>query len=150
MTRMALTVLALFLAACATPVQQVPVQAPAPTPAPTPAPAEQQAPAPAALDPVGVYDFTTDVEGTRMAGVLMIRRTEEGRLTGSISTDMTGEMPLQSVTMEGRRALLRASIPDGELYIQVDFLEDNRIAGGWELSTGPSGAMTGQRRRTGG
>jgi hypothetical protein len=146
MTRMALTVLALFLAACATPVQQVPVQAPTPTPAP----AEQQAPAPAALDPVGVYDFTTQVEGTSLAGVLTIRRTEEGRLTGSLSTDMTGEMPLQSVTMEGRRALLRASIPDGELYMQVDFLEDNRIAGGWELSTGPSGAVTGQRRRTGG
>jgi hypothetical protein len=148
MTRMALTVLALFLTACATPVQQVPVQGPAPTPAPTPAPA--QAPAPAALDPVGVYDFTTDVEGTRMAGVLTIRRTDEGRLTGSLSTDMTGEMPLQSVAMEGRRALLRASIPDGDLYIQVNFLEDNRIEGGWELSTGPSGAMTGQRRRTGG
>jgi hypothetical protein len=82
--------------------------------------------------------------------VLTIRRADDGRLAGAITTDMTGEMLLQSVTVEGRRALLRSSTPDGELFMQVDFLEDNRITGGWELSSGMSGAITGQRRRTGG
>jgi hypothetical protein len=146
MTRLATIVLAVFCAACAAPVQQVPVEAPTPTPPAT----VQQAPAQPALDPVGVYDFSTDVQGTTLTGVLTIRRADDGRLAGAITTDMTGEMLLQSVTVEGRRALLRSSTPDGELFMQVDFLEDNRITGGWELSSGMSGAITGQRRRTGG
>jgi ABC-type transport system substrate-binding protein len=136
-------VLALAAAACAAPAQQAP-PAPAPTPTPTPTPAQQQA-----FDPVGTYDFSTQVQGMPVTGALTLRRADDGRITGVISTDMTGEMQLQSVTLEGRRAIMRSSTPDGELYMQVEFLQDDRITGGWELSTGPAGSIAGQRRRTG-
>jgi hypothetical protein len=116
--------------------------------APVAAPAaEQQQPDP--FDPVGIYDFTTEVQGTPVTGALTLRRNEEGRLIGQITTDMTGEMPLHSITLEGRRAIMRATTPDGELYMQIDFLEDDRITGGWELSTGMAGSMSGQRRKDG-
>lgn len=123
-----------LLAACAAPVQQVPV---------VPGPEPQQA-APA-FDPVGVYDFTTDVQGTSIRGVLTIRRVEDG-LAGTIATDVTGEIPLQQVTVEGRRAELRASTGEGHMLMRVDFLEEGRLSGGWELSSGLSGAVTGRRR----
>jgi hypothetical protein len=116
--------------------------------APVAAPAAEQQ-QPDSFDPVGIYDFSTEVQGTPITGALTLRRDEEGRLVGRISTDMTGEMPLHSIALEGRRAIMRASTPDGELYMQVDFLEDDRITGGWELSTGMAGSMTGQRRKDG-
>jgi curli biogenesis system outer membrane secretion channel CsgG len=87
MTRMATPLLVAFCAACATPVQQVPVEAPTPTPPAT----AQQAPTQPVLDPVGVYDFSTDVQGTAVTGVLTIRRADDGRLAGAVSTDMTGK-----------------------------------------------------------
>jgi hypothetical protein len=137
MTRYAAGLVLLVVAGCSTPVQQAPVQA-------TPEPA---APAQQAFDPVGVYDFRTDVDGMAILGTLALRRDEQGQLQGTLSTDVTGGLALTSVTVEGRRALLRAPTPEGELYMQIDFAADDRITGGWELSTGPSGTVTGQRRR---
>lgn len=127
-------------AACAAPAQQVPVQA-----TPEPQPQVQPQPAPQAFDPVGIYDFTTEVQGTAVRGVLTLRRGDQG-LTGSISSDVTGELPLQQVTMDGRRAELRSTTDEGALVMRVEFLEDDRITGGWELSGGLSGSVAGQRR----
>jgi hypothetical protein len=109
----------------------------------------QEAPAPE-LDPVGVYDFSTAVDGTVITGVLTLRRGEDGRVGGTVSTDVTGEVPLQSVTVEGRRIVMRSRLPDGDLYMQMDVLEDDRITGGWELSSGMSGGMSGQKRKPAG
>jgi hypothetical protein len=116
----------LTLAACAAPVQQQ---------------------APPAFDPVGTYDFATDVQGTTIQGVLTIRRTEQG-LVGAIGTELTGELPFNRITLEGRRADMRAATPDGDLLMRVDFLEDGRITGGWELAGGVSGTVSGQRRQS--
>jgi hypothetical protein len=132
----ALPTILVLTAACAAPVQQVPVVAP-PTPTPVPAAA-------AAFDPVGVYDFTTEVQGTTVPGVLTIRRGEQG-LAGTLATDLTGELPLQQITIEGRRGEMRASTQEGGMIMRIEFVED-RIRGGWELDSGMSGSVTGQRR----
>lgn len=112
----------------------------------TPVPAQ---PAQVAFDPVGTYDFTTDVQGTSIRGVLTIRRNDQGSLVGALATDVTGEVPLQTITLEGRRAEARSNLPDGQLVMRMEFHEDDRLTGGWELSTGMSGSVAGQRRRPG-
>jgi hypothetical protein len=110
----------------------------------SPAPVQ---PAVVAFDPIGTYDFTTDVQGTSIRGVLVLRRNDEGALVGSITSDVTGEVPLQQVTLDGRRAEARSTLPDGMLVMRMEFLGDDRLTGGWELSTGLGGGVTGQRRR---
>ncbi|HSJ06188.1 MAG TPA: hypothetical protein VK936_05760 [Longimicrobiales bacterium] len=131
MHRTATLCLAALALACAAPVHEAPVQ---------------QAPAPrAAFDPAGIYDFTTDVQGTQVGGTLTLSRTAEGGFTGTIWSDMTGDLPLQHVDVEGRRARLRAATPEGELVMDVEFEED-RMAGNWELATGLTGAVAGRKR----
>jgi hypothetical protein len=106
------------------------------------APMQQAAPV---FDPVGVYDFTTEVQGTIVRGVLTLRRTDQG-LTGTIATEMTGEMRLTHVAIEGRRGEMRAATDQGDMVMQIEFGEDHRIIGGWQLSSGLSGSVAGQRR----
>lgn len=131
MHRTATLCLAALALGCAAPVQEGPVPQ---TPAPS-----------AAFDPAGIYDFTTDVQGTQVGGTLTLRRTAEGGYTGTIWSDMTGDLPVQEVILEGRRARLRAATPEGDLVLNVEFLDD-RVAGNWELATGLAGAVAGRRR----
>lgn len=63
MRRLAVAAAAAFAIGCAAPVQHVEIQSP---------------PAAVAFDPVGVYDFTTQAEGTSIAGVLTIAGTPRG------------------------------------------------------------------------
>lgn len=111
--------------------------------------ATEQTAAPPPFDPAGTWDFTTQFQGTPVTGTLILRRDADGALGGSIATNLTGTLQLRSVTLEGRRAVLQAPTPDGELNMHVDF-EADRITGGWELTSGASGAVTGQRRPQGG
>jgi hypothetical protein len=131
---LAIAVTAAALAACAAPVEQVSV---------TPVPQPQ---AQTAFDPVGTYDFTTEFQGASIRGVLYIRRGEQG-LTGTMATELTGDLPLSRVAFEGRRGEFRASTDQGELIMRMDFQDDDRFTGGWELSAGLSGGVSGQRRR---
>jgi hypothetical protein len=123
MTRIALMALAVFTAACAT---------------------AQPAPPPP-FDPVGVYDFSTSVDGTTVPGTITFRRSAEGTLTAVLSTAVTGEIQIRTVTLDDRRMELRSNIEGETLLMRLDFLEDGRITGGWEIGSG-SGAVTGVRR----
>jgi hypothetical protein len=122
------------LAACAAPVQQVPVTA---------APQQQAQPA---FDPVGTFDFTTTVDGTSVRGVITIRRGEQG-LTGSLATELTGDLPFSRVAFDGRRGELRAPTEQGDLIMRIEFQDNDRFTGGWELAGGLAGAASGTRRR---
>jgi hypothetical protein len=127
MLRAITVVAALGLAACSSAVQ--------------PAPAR-----PAPFDPVGLYDFQSEVQGMAVPGTISFTRGTQGQLIATISTDLTGALVVPNVTLEGRRAEMRAEIPDGSMYMVIEFGEQNRITGGWELSTGLSGSVVGQRR----
>jgi hypothetical protein len=113
--------LTLMLAGCSAAVQQAPV-----------------------FDPVGVYDFTTDVQGTPVSGTITLRRTDTG-YSGTVSSDMTGDMPA-SATVTGRRAELRANTEQGPLTLSFDVAEDDTIAGSWQIAGGPTGTFAGRRR----
>src|SRR5687767_2748094 len=97
-----------LLVACAASAQQ--------TPAPQPQPqAPAQPAARAAVDPIGVYDFTTEVQGSAVKGVITITRNPQGAFTGSITTDVTDAMPVTKVTVDGQKMDVRSGTTDGEL-----------------------------------
>lgn len=123
--------IALGATACAAPVQQA-------------EPASQ--PAPERFDPAGTYDFTTTVQGTTVRGVLTITRVDQG-FTGNLTTDVTGYLPFGSITFEGRHGVMRATTPQGEMVMRIEFVDENRFQGGWELTDGISGGATGTRRQ---
>jgi hypothetical protein len=110
-------------------------------------PAPAQPAVAAAFDPVGTYDFTTDVQGSPVRGTLVFRRDAEGGLTAVLASDATGEIVLQNIRMEGRRGEARAPVaPEGEMVMRFEFHEDGRLTGGYETTTGLSGSVAGQRR----
>lgn len=121
-----------LMAACAAPAQQSAVQEPAPQ-------------AQAAFNPVGSYTMTSEVQGMSIPGTLHIRRGEQG-LTGTMSTQIAGELPLTRVTFEGRRGELRAATPQGDFIMRIEFTDNDRFHGGWELAGGIAGTASGQRR----
>lgn len=134
MRSLAVAAAAVFTIGCAAPAQQVEVQT---------------LPAAAAFDPVGVYDFTTTVEGNSIAGVLTIRRTTEGRLAATMSTPITGDIPISNVTQDGRNLEMRTNIEGDSMVMRMSINAEGILTGGWELSSGMSGGVSGRLRGTG-
>ena len=106
------------------------------------------APRAPAFDPVGTYDFNADVQGSAMAGTLVLRRTDQG-LAGSFSTPASGDITIESVSTDGRKLLLKARLPDGEVTMNLDFAADYRFTGNWSLGAGMGGSISGTRRPAG-
>lgn len=100
--------------------------------------------APAALDPVGVYDFTTTVDGTVVSGTITITQGTSG-YGGSLETNATETIPVRSVTVEGRKLTVLANSPDGPVTF-IMTLDGDEFAGTWSYA-GMSGSHTGKRRR---
>ena len=73
---------ALLTTACAT--------APASAPAAGP-----QAAASAAPNPVGTFNFRSNVQGRDFDGVIRIARAEGGAYTGTVTKPLTGELPVR-------------------------------------------------------
>lgn len=103
------------------------------TPAPTPA-----------VDPVGVFEYTTSVQGQTVTGTITIAKTETG-LGGKILSDAMPEIPIKAVTVEGKKLTIQAEIPDGALTITIEFEDANKFAGNWTLG-GEGGAISGKRK----
>lgn len=135
------SVAALLLAACASSPQAAPASTPAPQPAAAAAPA---APAPtAAASAAGVYDFTTNVQGMAVTGVVTVTMAN-GRAGGTIATSATPEIPIRSVTVEGQKVTVGADSPDGEVTLEFT-MAGQEFTGTWWYA-GQSGSMTGRKR----
>lgn len=144
MSRLALVLAALTLGACAT-QGAAPAAAPSPASAPSrpAASAVVAAPTkPAAVNPVGSFEFNTEVNGSPMKGNLRIAGTP-GRYTGSMTSDITPELPITSIAVDGQAMKLVMDTPNGAATINIAFTGDN-FTGNWELG-GASGPLTGKR-----
>lgn len=113
-----------------------------PEPAPTPQPVVQT-PASPPLTPAGNYEFSTVVEGQTITGTMQITGTP-GAYSGRILTNMFPEIPVVGATVEGRKVIVKASMPDGELTINMNFGEGLNFTGNWELG-GQTGNFTGRK-----
>ena len=104
-----------------------------------------QTPAPAPpVDVVGTFEFTTTVQGQATAGTFVIAKTDNV-LGGKILTDMMPEIPIKSITVEGKKVTIYAELPDGALTIVLEFEDANKFSGHWTLG-GDGGAMSGKRK----
>jgi hypothetical protein len=106
------------------------------------APPPQPEPEPT-LDPVGVYDFSTEVEGQTLTGTLTITGSP-GAYSGSMSTDMMGTFPLRSFSVDGMDLMFMADLPDATVSFFLTF-EGDSFTGEWDAG-GMTGFMSGSKR----
>ena len=133
--------LLLFAACSSTPDPQT---TPTPQPTVTPAP-----PRPPAFNAIGVFDFVTAVQGDQVTGVIEIVRLDTGALGGKMTTSATPDLPLRTVTVDGRKVTLESEVPDaGALVVVLNFEPDNNtFTGTWSLgAVGDSGNISGKRK----
>jgi hypothetical protein len=110
--------------------------------APAPA-AGPEAVQPAALDPVGTFNFRSQARGEDFQGTIRITRSESGAYAGTVSTPLTGDLPIRSVRVEGSRIAVTAQGRMGDALLTMNFAGGG-FTGDW--SYGPSqGRMTGAR-----
>ena len=116
--------------------------APAAAPPAEPAPAVATV-APAALNPVGVFEFTTSVDGNPLNGTIEVTG-QPGAYTGVVRTSATPDLPITGVRVEGDEMTVTSSVEGQELVMRLTFAGNN-FTGGWTLA-GDSGDIEGRRR----
>jgi hypothetical protein len=136
MKPIATALLLVSLAACATAPAADP--APAPPPSPPPAPA-----APAALNPVGKFDFATTVNGQAVTGTMEITGTP-GAYAGRITSSATEPLTISGVTVEGQSMTVTGETGNGTITIRMSFAADGTFTGAWSLG-GDGAPLTGRR-----
>jgi len=136
-----LSAVALVLSACAG--SQQPAATPATQPPQTPTAAQPQK---SALDPVGTFDFTTNVQGTDVAGSFEIVRKDDGSYGGRILTAAFPEIPITRVTVEASKLIVGGSVDGQALIMELTFSGDS-FTGGWSVGDGSvGGQITGKRK----
>jgi hypothetical protein len=85
-----------------------------------------------AVNPVGVYEFTTTVDGQSVTGTLHIEGTP-GAYKGRIVTTVFPEIPVVGALVENNNVInVKASMPDGELVLRM-VMEGTNFKGNWTL-----------------
>lgn len=139
--------LVVLLAACATSGSQRPPAEPASAAVPsapaTPATSSTRATT-AAFNPVGTYDFTTDVNGDAVAGTIEISKSSAGALTGSLNAAGMPPSTVSSVTVNGQTMTLVADV-GGQAITMTVTMNGNAFTGNW-TGAGGSGAIKGTKR----
>lgn len=109
------------------------------------APVDAPPPAPAPLDPAGVYSFSTIYQGEPMTGRIVIRGVP-GSYTGVVEPT-AGAPPVEiySVMVEGQQVRILADAGGEDLMMTMTFTGD-QYTGSWVLGF-DSGEMTGTRVR---
>lgn len=98
---------------------------------------------PAPLNPAGVFEFETTVDGGPVTGSVEITGQPD-TYTGTIRTSVTQDMPIAGVAVDGNLLVVTADTPDGVLTLRMRFTGDE-FTGGWTLA-GDGAPLTGRRR----
>jgi hypothetical protein len=140
---LAASMVVLALAACSSNPEP---QQPAPTPPPA---ATVTPPAPPPFNPMGTYDFVAAVQGQELPGTITIFRNDQGALNGRLMTQMTGELVMSTVTVDGKKVTMNGAMPDGTvLSVALTFEDNDKFAGTWSAG-GDGGNFSGKRKTTG-
>lgn len=132
--------LALSLAACATANTATPEPATTTTTMTTTVATTPSA----ALNPVGAYEFATQVNGEAVSGTMEITGTP-GAYGGRVATNHFPEFAVRSVSAAGQEMTVVAETPNGSVTFRMAFTGP-AFTGSWSLG-GDSGAITGRRTR---
>ncbi|HEY0035784.1 MAG TPA: hypothetical protein VGB66_03805 [Longimicrobium sp.] len=92
-------------------------------------------------NPVGTFNFRSNVQGRDFDGIIRIARAESGAYTGTVTTPLTGELSVRSVHVQGSSIRVTAQGRMGDAVLTMNFTGAN-FTGDWTY--GPSsGRMTG-------
>lgn len=98
--------------------------------------------APPVMDLAGSYTFTTTAQGMVVSGQMRITGAP-GAYQGSAYSDVTGEIPLRNITVDGNVATVIGDTPDGPVEIRMVF-DGDTFTGSWAMA-GDGGAIQGRR-----
>jgi hypothetical protein len=128
----ALVLAGLLIVACSQ--SSTPGSAPArPDPTPPPEPV---------LDPVGDYDYQTEVEGMPVSGTFTITGSP-GSYAGNMTSDM-GAIALSDITVDGQEMTVVGDSPDF-IVIFVLVFDGDSFTGEWDAE-GMTGFVSGSKR----
>lgn len=99
-------------------------------------------PTPLALNPVGVFAFTTAVNGSEVTGAVEVTG-QPGAYGGRVRTSITPDMPITGVEVTEQQMVVSGSAPQGPLTIDMTFTGDT-FTGTWQLG-GDGGDLAGRR-----
>lgn len=108
----------------------------------SPPPSAAGAAASMTLDPVGSYVLSTNVQGRAVDGRMRIDGSP-GAWSGTMYTDVTGELPFSSIHVQGQELHVTAQTPDGTLTARLVFSGDT-FTGDWSLGT-EAGSLHGRK-----
>lgn len=97
-----------------------------------------------ALNPVGAYEFATQVNGDAVTGTMEITGTP-GAYGGRIVSNHFPEFPVRSASAAGQEMTVVAETPNGNVTFRMAFTGP-AFTGSWSLG-GDTGAITGRRTR---
>jgi hypothetical protein len=97
-----------------------------------------------AVNPVGAYEFATQVNGEAVTGTMEITGTQ-GAYGGRIVTNHYPEFVVRSASAAGQELTVVAETPSGNVTFRMAFTGP-AFTGSWSLG-GDSGAITGRRTR---
>jgi hypothetical protein len=100
---------------------------------------------PAALNPVGTYDFTATLPDGSMATGSFTIAGSPGAYTGTITREGEGTATqLSDIAVDGQWMTLATVIPDGNITFSITF-NGPEFTGKWSVQ-GAEGAFNGKRR----
>lgn len=99
------------------------------------------------VNPVGIFDFTSEFQGAPISGSFEITRSETGTYGGWMVTSVTPEVPIVGVTVDGMTLNVEFETPDGFGLFELNFVGD-AFTGSWSYLM-DSGTMEGSRRSVG-
>lgn len=136
---------------------------PAPASVPAPAPPQQaQAPAPAAatvmrqaaeaeppkpkdIDPSGTYGVSLTYGGQPISITLQMWKNENGALGGSVTAEGIPAIPLNTLTVSGKKVTATLTSPDGAGVSMEFTIEGEDLSGSWRSSAGDGSAISGKK-----
>ena len=132
--------------ACVTTPRQAPAPTTTPPSAAAPPAASSVMPASQpAFEPVGTFNFSADVQGTASRGTIVVERSQDGRLTGNVTSDRRSA-PLNTVDVDGRTMRLTMTLPTGPDVTFVMNFDGDSFTGTWSAQ-GASGSLSGARKK---
>jgi hypothetical protein len=105
--------------------------------------AGMSAAAPAAVNPVGTFNFTTAVNNQEVTGSVQVSG-QPGAYAGTIRTSLTPDVAISGVTVNGQEMIVTANtMTYGLLTISMTFTGDT-FTGSWSMGGG-SATLSGRR-----
>ena len=85
------------------------------------------------IDPVGTYSVNLTAQGNPLTVTAKIERRADGSLGGSVTSDVTPPLAINSVRVNGKTMRVSVTGPNGEEAILNLTLDGDQLSGDWTM-----------------